>query len=992
MFIWNIILLLKYLLFDIKQKIWQKRNQLTGGGGGASTQSNSIDSKASVLSGYSLSTSVQTVVGAINEIQGKLGIVSYPENTTDDSSNVIRLGKDSPEVIKKKVFGGVPYVIIEPSETWNSEYYSNLLDEDGFHSWYENTIADNTCIYEIYNVLTIQTDEENGFGIAIRVLKPQPAPGPLAVVVNGPEVSTNPLDFIDMTCVFANNEESILSYELNAWRTTTSVIYTTPPESYPIREGSGYDSAIMGHYRNQANGDYSVAEGLDTIASRETSHAEGCSTQALGLGSHAEGYYTRAIGDYSHAEGSGTTASGNYSHAEGFKTSASGSCSHAEGGSTTASGDYSHAEGSGTTASGNYSHAEGSGTTASGNYSHAEGFNTSASGSCSHAEGYNALATGNCSHAEGNYTVASGIAAHAEGYSTEATANYSHAEGQSTTASGSCSHAEGFYNTASGSYSHAEGYHTEAFRSSEHAEGYYNKSYDSDDVSVRIIHSVGIGSSFVDRKNSHEIKFNGDHYIYGLGNFDGTNSDSAQTLQEVINSKQATITAGTGLEFEGNTLNVTLDTTVFYVVQMLPTTPAEGNENKICLVPTVNVSTLAPEIGTVATHNEYTEYIWVDNKWEELGKYYSEVDLTPYLKTVDAESTYLKITDAESSYQKITDDALNTTSKTIVGAINEILPKVTGVGKVDPNSNGTGEVFNVYEGSGATVASGDYSHAEGYRTIASGRCSHAEGSATNASGNYSHAEGISTNASGYYSHAEGDSTKATGHRSHAEGSSTTASGRYSHAEGYQTNATDEASHAEGNLTTAKGMYSHAEGWYTNASGRCAHAEGYDTQTFSTGEHAEGYYNKSYDSGDVLVSVIHSVGIGKSDDDRKNAHEIKLNGDHYIYGLGGYDGTNSDTAQTLQEVITGLQASTRTRQSEQTVYTEVPELTADYQIPANDTFVERVYIIPVGDTLYSVTGDSSILWAGGIAPNPSANSVLVVSIVKNLATWNVFMVS
>ena len=113
------------------------------------------------------------------------------------------------EEIKKKVFGGVPYVIIEPSETWNSEYYSNLLDEDGFHSWYENTIADNTCIYEIYNVLTIPTDEGGGFDIAIRVLKNQPEPGPLAVVVDGPEVSTKPLDFIDMTCVFANNEESI---------------------------------------------------------------------------------------------------------------------------------------------------------------------------------------------------------------------------------------------------------------------------------------------------------------------------------------------------------------------------------------------------------------------------------------------------------------------------------------------------------------------------------------------------------------------------------------------------------------------------------------------------------------------------------------------------------------------------------------------------------------------------------------------------------------
>ena len=940
MFIWNIILLLKYLLFDIKQKIWQTRKQLTGGGG-ASTQSNSIDSKASVLSGYSLSTSVQTVVGAINEIEGKLGIVSYPENTIDNSSNVIRLGKDSPEVIKKKVFGGVPYVIIEPSDTWNPTYYSNLLDEDGFHSWYENTIADNTCIYEIYNVLTIPTDEGGGFDIAIRVLKPQPAPGPLAVVVNGPEVSTNPLDFIDMTCVFANNEESILSYELNAWRTTTSVIYTTPPESYPIREGSGYNSAIMGHYRNQADGDYSVAEGLDSNASGESSHAEGVDTQASGLGSHAEGYHTRAIGDYSHAEGSGTTATGNYSHAEGFNTSASGSCSHAEGGSTTASGEYSHAEGSGTTASGEYSHAEGSGTTASGNYSHAEGNKTYATDNSSHAEGYNAQATGNCSHAEGNYTVASGIAAHAEGYSTEATANYSHAEGQSTTASGSCSHAEGFCNTASGSYSHAEGYHTEAFRSSEHAEGSYNKSYDSDDVSVRIIHSVGIGSSFVDRKNAHEIKFNGDHYIYGLGNFDGTNSDSAQTLQEVINSKQATITAGTGLEFEGNTLNVTLDTTVFKVVSVLPDSPAAGDENKIHLVPAESTG----------ANNAYTEYVWISSAWEILGEYTSEVDLTPYLTKEDAIGTYATKSELQEVQNSVNGKQDTLVSGTSIKTINgesllgsgdiEITGGTSaGVGKVDPNSDGTGEIFNSY---------------------------------------------TENEASGNYSHAEGSNTTATGHYSHAEGTYTTASAFGSHAEGYLTTVRGNSAHAEGRKTTASGDYSHAEGRETTAYTSYAHAEGYSTIARGIAAHAEGKFN--FDDS----SAIHTVGIGISEDNRKNAHVIKSNnGEHFIIGIGGYEGQATNTAQSLQTVITGLQSSIRTRQSEQTVYTEVPELTADYQIPANDTFVERVYIIPVGDTLYSVTGDSSILWAGGIAPNPSANSVLVVSIVKNLAIWNVFL--
>jgi hypothetical protein len=42
-------------------------------------------------------------------------------------------------------------------------------------------------------------------------------------------------------------------------------------------------------------------------------------------------------------------------------------------------------------------------------------------------------------------------------------------------------------------------------------------------------------------------------------------------------------------------------------------------------------------------------------------------------------------------------------------------------------------------------------------------------------------------------------------------------------------------------------------------------------------------------------TIHSVGIGTSEDDRKNAHEIMKNGDHYIYGIGGYDGANYSEA-------------------------------------------------------------------------------------------------
>ena len=241
-----------------------------------------------------------------------------------------------------------------------------------------------------------------------------------------------------------------------------------------------------------------------------------------------------------------------------------------------------------------------------------------------------------------------------------------------------------------------------------------------------------------------------------------------------------------------------------------------------------------------------------------------------------------KITDLDTALadkQNAADETLDTENKTIVGAINEILPKATGVGKVDPISDGTGEIFNSY----------DY---EGYDY-------------NRATGPYSHAEGYSTYATGDHSHAEGTRTSASGEDSHAEGTSTKASGSSSHAEGHLTNATSWCSHAEGYLTNAIGGCSHAENYYTTASGDYSHAEGSYTETFKEAEHAEGKYNKSYDSTSTSIRVIHSVGIGSSENDRKNAHEIKFNGDHYVYGVGGYDGTNSDTAQTLQEVINEL---------------------------------------------------------------------------------------
>lgn len=147
---------------------------------------------------------------------------------------------------------------------------------------------------------------------------------------------------------------------------------------------------------------------------------------------------------------------------------------------------------------------------------------------------------------------------------------------------------------------------------------------------------------------------------------------------------------------------------------------------------------------------------------------------------------------------------------------------------------------------------------------------------------------------GIGSHQEGNG-HAIGEDSHAEGVMTIAHSS-SHAEGYGSVALRYGAHAEGWGTKASKSSSHAEGEHTEAEGQASHAEGHYTKTQNQGEHAEGWFNKSNDR------TLHSIGIGYSEKNRKNAFEVMGNGDVFLYGLGGYDGTNPDKANTIQQVI------------------------------------------------------------------------------------------
>ena len=231
-----------------------------------------------------------------------------------------------------------------------------------------------------------------------------------------------------------------------------------------------------------------------------------------------------------------------------------------------------------------------------------------------------------------------------------------------------------------------------------------------------------------------------------------------------------------------------------------------------------------------------------------------------------------------------------------------------------------------------THAYGQYSHTEGFKTsagyaahaegkdnVASGEQSHAEGKYNKALGNNSHVEGNSNIANDYSAHAEGygsvvssdinheptiNDIAANAAYSHAEGNGTVVRNHSAHAEGRGTIVLGNSAHAEGLKTQANGNASHAEGNKTISNGSSSHAEGLSTITNNIAEHASGKYNvsipKTIDN-TIAEATQFSIGIGTSDTNRKNALEVKQNGDVYINGITLPLATLLSTADTDDDV-------------------------------------------------------------------------------------------
>lgn len=86
------------------------------------------------------------------------------------------------------------------------------------------------------------------------------------------------------------------------------------------------------------------------------------------------------------------------------------------------------------------------------------------------------------------------------------------------------------------------------------------------------------------------------------------------------------------LKTNGGASNITIDLSLYIIPanNTLPTTDIDTK--KIYLIRNI----------TPGGTNLYTEYMYVNGAWEELGKYKAEIPISDYLKKTDAESTYVK--------------------------------------------------------------------------------------------------------------------------------------------------------------------------------------------------------------------------------------------------------------------------------------------------------------------------------------------------------------
>ena len=157
-----------------------------------------------------------------------------------------------------------------------------------------------------------------------------------------------------------------------------------------------------------------------------------------------------------------------------------------------------------------------------------------------------------------------------------------------------------------------------------------------EDVSGNIIIPTS-GESITTVISSHTDKITTLEHKFGEGanKADGPIVlDSNGYISPTINTAFKKINGKSILKTYGDTSDITIDLSLFIIPanNTLPT--SDINPNKIYLIK----DTGAPD----DSGNVYVEYMYINDAWEKLGEYKSDVDLSGYLTMTSAERTYVK--------------------------------------------------------------------------------------------------------------------------------------------------------------------------------------------------------------------------------------------------------------------------------------------------------------------------------------------------------------
>lgn len=477
-------------------------------------------------------------------------------------------------------------------------------------------------------------------------------------------------------------------------------------------------------------------------------------------------------------------------------------------------------------------------------------------------------------------TNASGFNSVAIGYSSTASGVMSTTMGSGTKATAASSLAAGLASEASGAYSTAIGNYVETKNESEFGTGKYNKSDNSNSDALKTAFSVGNGNGTAARSNSLEIKANNDLYVSGIGSYDGTNAGNVgvESVQDVINGKQDTLTAGTGISIQNNVISATGGGGTTYTAG--PGITIDPNQNNQIYV----------KAGGGLGFDSNTDALQVD--WSVIptgnGLVYAP-------DPVDPNYSYLQV------------DTSTIQEKLVAGS------NITINGNTISASGGSGSGLWV-NGTGTNsllspAAQANNSDATGTASIAGGKGS--------VLGNYSVAFGESEIGNQVYpnsghsfaagnSKVYGSGTVGIGNvEIWGNGSVALGSADYVMSADYAValNATGISSDfgfsAAGGYAGG-GNPNTVAPWYQVAIGR-------DTITYNESEVALGRKNKSSHGNTDATKTFFSIGDSRWNVE-SNVFEIMRNDDLYVKSVGGYDGTNAGAAgiKTLQTVLNGKQ--------------------------------------------------------------------------------------